>query len=95
MLKLLDVQKLYGSGKKFKAIFEKDGERRFVRFGQAGSFTFIDGAGPDVRDRYRARHKNDNINDAMSPGALSWFITWGDSRDIDENIKNFKKKFNV
>jgi hypothetical protein len=52
-------------------------------------------ASRDQRKLYRIRHEGDNLKDPMSPGSLSFFITWGSSRDIEKNIKSFKKRYNV
>ena len=40
-------------------------------------------------------HKRDNIDIPISAGALSWYLLWGESTNLNENIKKFKKKFNV
>ena len=44
--------------------------------------------------RYRARHKNDKIDDVHSAGALSWYILWS-AKTLAQGIKNYEKRFNV
>jgi len=31
----------------------------------------------------------------MKPGYLSWYLLWGDSTSLQQNIKDYKKKFNL
>lgn len=99
-MKLLRVEKspAIDNKHKFYAIFyDEKGKTKTVKFGTKKGFTYVDGAGPEIRDQYRARHKADvkDNNDPMSKGNLSWFITWGESQDVDENIAAYRKRFNV
>ncbi len=83
--------------KRFLASFLIGEKQKNVYFGQTNpSFgTFIDHGDVKLRENYKKRHLYDNINDPLSPGALSYHILWGDSKNIDTNIKQFKKRFNV
>ena len=62
-------------------------------FGIKNSFTYIDGADEDTRYNYLKRHyynPNEKYfidNLIISPSLLSYYITWGTSHDINENIK--------
>jgi len=99
-MKLLKVIKSPAKDNKYKfyAIFyDENNKTKTVKFGTKTGFTFVDGAPENVKTAYRARHKADvkDNNNPMSPGNLSWFITWGDSQDVDENIEAYRKKFNV
>ena len=50
----------------------------------------------EQRERYRTRHKKDlETKDPTRAGYLSYYILWGDSTGIRENIKNYKNKFNL
>jgi hypothetical protein len=83
---------------KFVAVFIlESGKPKSVRFGTHGSNTYIDDADEVTRKNYRARHANDvkNNNDPMSRGNLSWYLNWGDSHSLSENLASYKKKFNV
>ena len=86
-------------GKKFDALFTyvMDGKKKekTVSFGSAGMSDYTIHKDKARRELYRARHRNDNINDPMSPGALSWYLLWGDSTFIKENIKTYRNKFNI
>lgn len=95
-MKLVKVEKANDGKSKFSALFDENGKSRKVNFGIKGSNSYIDGADVKVRDAYRARHKKDIINpDPTTKGNLSYWITWGDSQNIEENIKAYKKRFNV
>jgi hypothetical protein len=42
------------------------------------------------------RHnRSEHFNDYMSRGSLSLHLLWGQSTSLKENIKRFKKKFNL
>jgi hypothetical protein len=48
------------------------------------------------RDRYRIRHEKDlDTLDPTRAGFLSYYILWGDSQNVNENIKADKKRFNL
>ena len=83
--------------KRFQAIFTREnGKKKKVNFGSKGASTFIDGANQKVKDAYIARHRvRENWNDPISPGALSRWIIWGDSNNVNKNIVAFRKKFNL
>ena len=46
----------------------------------------------DVKTAYRARHKNDSIDDPESAGALSWHILWS-APTLRGGIRQYAKKF--
>tara|TARA_R110000803_G_scaffold123289_1_gene191214 strand:+ start:44 stop:379 length:336 start_codon:yes stop_codon:yes gene_type:complete len=95
MLELLHIRKSKNKTKKWVAVFKIDNDKeKRVRFGATGYTDYTLGASKKQRDNYRNRHKNDNINVPLSPGSLSYYILW-DTPDMDENIKKFKKRFNV
>jgi hypothetical protein len=45
-----------------------------------------------VKTAYQARHKNDNLDDPESAGALSWHILWTAST-LKGGIRNYAKTF--
>jgi hypothetical protein len=47
-----------------------------------------------VKDRYRARHAKDDIDNPETAGALSWFILW-QMPTLQGGMKNYAKKFNL
>ena len=89
----MKIRKSLNPKKKFDAIFD-DGE--VVSFGAAGYTDYTLGASETQRDRYIARHRvAEQWNDPRSPGALSRYILWGDSRSIQQNLKSYRKRFNL
>jgi len=90
------VKKSDKPNKKLMAVFKKDnGRTKTTYFGQAGAPDYTITKDKEQRARYRSRHKKDlQTKDPTRAGHLSWFILWGDSTSRQENIKNYKKRFN-
>lgn len=97
MTKLIKIEKAKNKKYKFTAIFNlSDGKLKKVNFGAANYSDYTIHKDKERRKRYRIRHKKDLMtNDPTRPGYLSYYILWGDSTDIKENIKNYIKKFNL
>ena len=96
MVKLISIRSSKNPDKKWTAIFKLDsGKEKKVRFGQKGATDYTVGASLTQRKSYRARHSVDNLHDPMSAGALSYYILWGDSRNMNSNIQTYKRKFNI
>lgn len=96
-MKLVKVENSNDGKTKFTATFQdENGKMKIVRFGVKGSNAYVEGATIEARNAYRARHARDIVNpDPTTKGNLSYFITWGDSRSLAQNIKAYKQKFNV
>jgi hypothetical protein len=102
-MKLVSVSKSDKALKKYKAIFCvckskvsmcQPPDRKVVHFGSKGSTTYIDGADDVARRNYIKRHRvNEDWKDGTSAGALSRYLLWGDSTDLDKNISDFKIRF--
>ena len=102
-MKLISVSKSDKALKKYKAVFCvckskvsqcQPPDRKVVHFGYKGSTTYIDGADDTARRNYIKRHRvNEDWTDGQSPGALSRYLLWGDSKDLDKNISDFKTRF--
>jgi len=91
------VKKSDKAGKDNMAIFtdEKTGKKKKVHFGDASLAHYTSGATKEQRTRYKARHKKDlRTNDPKRAGYLSYFILWGESKSLRENVKSYKKRFN-
>jgi len=66
-----------------------------IHFGSKGQ-SYIDHADKAKRDAYLKRHaKNENWEDPYTAGALSKWILWGNSSNINANIKYFKQRFKL
>ena len=98
MVKLIAITRTYNNMKQFKAEFLlKNGKRKNVRFGTKSNYVLNSDKTQQDRINYLKRHRalNEDWNDPLSPGALSRYILWGNSRNIDINIRDFKKLFNL
>ena len=80
-------------GKRFMVTFQ-DGKT--VHFGSDGSKTYIDHGDKAKREAYLKRHAvNEDWDDPYSAGALSRWLLWGDSKDLETNHIAFMKRFKV
>ena len=100
IMKLVKIVKSSKKNKKFDAIFLKDnGKNKTVSFGQRGANDYSLTGDKEARSRYRKRHVKDLKTEAnkkgLGAGALSRFLLWGDSTSLQENIKAYKKRFNL
>ena len=91
----MKVESSNRKGKRYVAIF-KFGSK--VHFGQMLGQTYIDHGDKEKRAAYIARHGasgRENWEDPYSPGALSRWLLWGDSTSLEENIRAYRKRFDV
>ncbi|WP_353743613.1 DUF5754 family protein [Haliea sp.] len=80
--------------KKLMAVFANP--KKTIHFGQKGSETFTEGASSQKRLNYLKRHKvNEDWENPLTAGSLSRFILWGSSRNIDDNIKKYVRRFKI
>ena len=87
------IQKSTRAGKRFQATYKSG---KVVHFGQAGGQTYIDHGDKAKREDYLARHKKrENWNDPFSAGALSRWLLWGDSTNMETNHQAFMKQFPI
>ena len=92
------LYKLYNSTNPLKkydiyVINPNSGRIKKVSFGGAGYSDYTIHKDKDRRERYRIRHHMDKIDDYTSPGFWSWHILWGDSVNIEKNMKSVLKKY--
>jgi hypothetical protein len=91
---MLEIKKSKNKSKKYDAII--DG--KVISFGARGYQDYTDNNYDDPkakRELYIKRHRAREDWTTINPGSLSRFILWGDSPDINKNIKDFKKRFNL
>ena len=82
------------SEKKFKAVFTKpDGKTKTIHFGSSPHQDYTQHHDKNRRTLYRQRHEKDLKGDPMRAGYLSYYILWGNSTNIQTNIRTFKKQF--
>lgn len=96
MVKMV-VKKSTKPGKKYMAIFTRDnGRTKTTHFGASGMSDYTIHKDKERRARYRDRHKKDlSTGDYMRAGYLSYYLLWGESTSFRENLKSYKKRFNL
>jgi hypothetical protein len=92
-VKLLKVVRNKTGLKKFTAVFLRaNGTEKRVKFGAKGYSDYTIHKDRARRERYRQRHKKDlATRDATRPGFLSWHILWGDSTNLNANIRAYRR----
>jgi hypothetical protein len=76
---------------KYVAIF-RDGKT--TKFGSAGMKDYTLTGDTTRRDLYRQRHKKDlDTKDPRRAGYLSYYILWGNSTSVAENLRAYKSRF--
>ena len=93
---LKTIKKSDKPDKKLVAIFinKETGREKKTYFGASGMSDYTKHKDIARRSRYRQRHKKDlNTNDPTRAGYLSYYILWGDSTSLRENIKKYKNRF--
>tara|TARA_R110000744_G_scaffold271830_1_gene384822 strand:- start:454 stop:768 length:315 start_codon:yes stop_codon:yes gene_type:complete len=101
--KLVKVIKSIKKGKKWTAIFKINNKEKKVNFGfhnlndLKNDYTLH--KDKERRTRYRQRHLKDLLTEknkkGLGAGALSFYLLWGSSTSLKENIKSYKKRFNL
>jgi hypothetical protein len=95
-MKLVSVSHVSDGKHKYEAKFLDDGKEIKTKFGASGMDDYTITHDEEQRSRYRKRHSKDlETKDVTRAGYLSYYILWGDSTSITENIREFKKKFNL
>ena len=73
-----------------------DKKKKKVHFGSKGMDDYTITKDKEQRERYRTRHKKDlETKDPTKAGYLSYYLLWGNSTSLNENIKDYKKRFNL
>ena len=73
-----------------------NGKEKKTSFGAKGYTDYLISKDKERRDRYRKRHAKDlKTGDPTRAGYLSYYLLWGDSTSLKENIKSFKQRFKL
>lgn len=97
MYKLVKIVRSTRPGKKYMALFEDEdtGRTKRTHFGASGMEDYTMHKDAERAERYRTRHAKDlRTNDPTRAGFLSYYILW-ESPDLQKNIRNYKRKFNL
>lgn len=94
---LVSITKSSKENKKLMAKFKnkKNGRESITHFGAAGMDDYTKTKDKAQRERYRNRHKGDNLTNPRSAGALSWYVLWGNSTSKRDNIASYKRRFGL
>lgn len=95
----LKIKKSTNPKKKLMLVGEKkDGSKITRHFGAAGYTDRTRIKNPEERRKrtaaYKSRHKNDNLSDPYSAGALSYYVLWG-ADTIAGGIAKYNKRFGL
>jgi hypothetical protein len=94
--RLIGIRSSMLRSKKWAAVFIVNNKTKIVNFGARGMDDFTITHNRAQRDSYRARHAKDiKYNDPTRAGLLSYYILWGDSPNIAQNIAAYRIRFSV
>ena len=85
-------------GKKWTALIKYNDDQtkpKIVHFGAQGYTDYTLSGDKQKRSSYRARHDKEKNQKFDTAGALSYYILWGDSKSMNKNISDFKKRYNL
>lgn len=96
MPKIVKIEPANNGRNKWTATFDTGKRTSFGAIGKDGrpmnDYTLT--GDKEARERYRARHKKDlQTGDPTRAGFLSYYILWGDSTSINQNVKDFNRRF--
>lgn len=93
----LIIKKSHLKNKKFDAIItDNKGNKKIIPFGAEGYSDFTLSGGDEKKKKaYIKRHQKNENWDKINAGSLARYILWGKSSNIETNIKDFMKKFNL
>jgi len=67
---------------------------RKTKFGQYGASDYTINKDVKRRELYRARHKKDlETNDPYKAGYLSYYLLWGKSTSLAQNVRDYNSRF--
>ena len=94
-MKLVSVEKSKNKNKKYVATFDLGEKTKRVHFGYSPMQDYTIHHDKKRRESYRARHHTGKNASPDTANSLSYHVLWGDSTSLQENIKLFKKRFNL
>jgi len=91
----LVIERSKNKNKKYVAIFSTDEKLKKIHFGDSRYEDYTIHHDKKRRDNYRARHASGKTAKPDTANSLSYYILWGDSTSLQQNIKDYKKRFNL
>lgn len=95
IMKLISIDKSHRKNKKFVAVFKLGNKYKNVHFGDSRYKDYTQTGDKNKRYAYWNRHRKEISQSPDTPGILSLYVLWGDTADINKNIRIFKKLFNL
>lgn len=98
-VKISSIGKSPKKMKRFRILINENNEPKKYDFGLLGGQTYIDHADKDKRDAYIKRHMANQIENKLirnlipSPALFSMKLLWGQSSDLNINIRNLQREF--
>ena len=98
MLQITEVKESPLENKKYRA-YTNDGKH--YDFGLKGSKTYLDHHNQFLRENYRKRHLSNEkeyyliYNAIMSPALLSYYISWGNYKKLEDNIQQLNNRLKL
>lgn len=87
--------KIFTSHRKNKKYFAIFDDGTITHFGDSRYEDYTQHHDVNRRTAYIKRHSNEDYSDPRTAGSLSRFILWGDSTDINRNIRSFKSRYRL
>ena len=87
----MELYTSHRKGKRYAVVINN----RTYHFGQQNGKTYIDEGNKTKRENYIRRHSVKENWDEINPGSLSRYILWGKHTNLEDNIKDYIKKFNI
>ena len=92
---LMSLEPSVIKNKKWTAIFKTSyHKQKTVHFGHNRYDDYTIHKDPRRAELYMLRHRNDNLDNPLSPGALSQYILWS-SPDFQTGLQNYINHFNI
>tara|TARA_R110001599_G_scaffold353033_1_gene589843 strand:+ start:186 stop:461 length:276 start_codon:yes stop_codon:yes gene_type:complete len=91
-MKLLSIKKSTNKNKKYVAEFDNN---KKVHFGHSDYGDYTTHHDKKRRENYRARAYKGKTANPDTAASLAFYILWGDSISLQQNIKEFKKIYNL
>lgn len=94
-MKLESVKPANDGVHKYAAKFV-NGREKTTKFGAAGMDDYTKTGDKEQRARYIERHQKDlETGDPTRAGFLSRYLLWGESTSLMENLRRYRKRFNI
>jgi len=87
----VSLKKSDRADKKYVIVFKEPSTT--IHFGSKNSKTYLDHGDKTIRENYIKRHRLNNEDwNKINAGSLSRYLLWGDSTDLNKNLKAYLKR---